>query len=189
MLLGDADVERAVRKLFENFVDAGPVGHRGGERDDPAVASISSHIVRPKTSVYVGGADLARFVGQPRGRIERARSRDMRSSSFRIRESFALCGQGVDDHGPVIDLFRFLKGADQHRHVVAVDIADVFEAKLVDQRTGQNGRRDRVLKRLRGAPERSADTGNAFKGVADTFFQMLVALSFFNSIQVTAQRA
>ena len=34
VLLGDADIEGALRKLFQNLVDARPVRHRRRQRDD-----------------------------------------------------------------------------------------------------------------------------------------------------------
>ena len=52
----------------------------------------------------------------------------------------------MDDHGAVVDLLRFLKRADEHRDVVSVDVADVFETELVDERSRQHGGGDgRVL--------------------------------------------
>ena len=51
VLLGDADVEGAMRERLAEDVDAGAGRHRGGDRDDPVVLLASLTRLSPNTLV------------------------------------------------------------------------------------------------------------------------------------------
>ncbi len=108
---------------------------------------------------------------------------------FRIWKSFSLCRQRVDDDRTVVDLFRFLKSTDEVCDVMPIDVADVFESKLVDESSGQDRRGDRVLYRLRRVAQMTTDSRNAFERVADLFLQMLITLRFLDTVEIAAQRS
>ncbi len=74
--------------------------------------------------------------------------------------AFAFGCQRVNYHGAVVNLFGFVQRLHQRFHVMAIDIADVFEAEFVDQRAGQNGRGDRIFHRLGGVMQGFANCGN-----------------------------
>ena len=74
--------------------------------------------------------------------------------------SFAFRGQRVNDHWPILNLLSFAQRFDQRFHVVTINIADVFEAKFVDERARQDRRGNSILHRFRGRVQTLADGWN-----------------------------
>jgi hypothetical protein len=132
VLLGDADVEGAVREALAEHVDAGAGGHGGGDGDDLRVAfGVLDQLGREHLLVLrrvrlrlrlLSGDDVellhaVQFVGRVLGELP----------------AVSFFGDDVDQHRPVLDLLDVLQHADQVVHVVPVDRADVVEAELLEQ--------------------------------------------------------
>src|SRR5207244_3238556 len=103
--------------------------------------------------------------------------------------AFSLCGQCVYDHRPVVNLFCLLESSNEHRNIVTVNIADVFETKLVDQSTRQYGRSYGVFHRLCSSPKALAHPRNRSERVPDFFLEPMIALGFLDAIQIAGQGA
>ena len=88
----------------------------------------------------------------------------------------------MNDNGAVVDLLRFFQCGYEHRHIVSVYIPDVLKSKLVYKCTGQHGGGNSVLHGLRHITKMPSDARNASQSIANLFFQMLVALSFFDPV-------
>ena len=93
----------------------------------------------------------------------------------------------MNDHRTVIDLLGLFEGPYQHWDIVTVNIADVFEAKLVYKCAGQDSRGDRIFHRFCSCSKSVADAWNALQGIADSLFPVVIALRLFDAVQITAQ--
>src|SRR4051795_1094533 len=103
---------------------------------------------------------------------------------FAARVTFAFSCKRMDDDRPVIDPFGLFEGTHQHRHVVAIDVADVLEPKLVYECTGKDCRRNGVLDALSGPAEALANTRHGFERAAHLFLQPVVTLRFLDAIEI-----
>ena len=150
--------------------------------------AINSHIVRRKPPCR-SAPWLHDLIGLPvfrskgPGRVPRV------VIVFRCRKAFAFGRQRVNDDRAVLDLLRFVERCNQRSRIVAVDVADVFEAQFVDERAGQDRRRDRILHRLRRVMQRSAERGNREQRLFHFIFETVIALRFANAIEIARQRA
>ena len=133
VLFGDADVEDALGKELLHPVDAGPLGHGGGDRDDLFVATrrlqqrVAEHFgvgggvglgLGLRAGDDVEGRDAVIFVV---GRLGR-------------RIAVALLGHDMDQHRPAVHVAHVLEDGQQMVEIVAVDRSDVVEAQLLEQR-------------------------------------------------------
>ena len=66
----------------------------------------------------------------------------------------------MDDHWAILDLLRFMQSLHQCAHVMAVNVADVLETQFVDERTGKDSGRNRILHRLRSMMQSLAHRRN-----------------------------
>ena len=159
MLLGDADIEEAIRIFLGELLQPGAGRHRRGDRHDPRVG--------------IGGCQQA--LGEDRGVGRRSRRRlgllagDDVELRYRVelvarrlggRIATTLLGNHVQQHRALlVRLAQVAQDRQQVVHVVAVDRADIVEAELLEQRAaGQDAAGELVgplggaLDRLRQAP-------------------------------------
>ncbi len=159
VLFRDAYVKRPIGKSFERVANAGAVRHGRGQRDDLLVplhqlAKRFAKYLRVSRRLRCGLNRLAGFQIEGTGRVP------LIVIFFRRRVTFTLGRQRVNDHRAVFDLLCFAQRRDQRAHVVAVNIADVFETQFVYQRSGQDRGRDRVFHRFRGMMQTLANGRN-----------------------------
>ncbi len=108
---------------------------------------------------------------------------------FGIRKTFTFRRQSVNNHGCIINLFRFFERTDEHRHIMSVNITDIFKTEFIDQRTRQNRRRNCVFDGFRHIPQTVSQTRHRFQSVANFFLQTMITLRFLNAIQISGQCA
>src|SRR3982751_5676884 len=106
-----------------------------------------------------------------------------------VRKTLSLCRQGMDDHRAVVNPLRFFERSHQRGNIVPVDVAYVLKTKLVDQRTWKHGRSDGVFHGFCRAAEAFPEAWDTFEGVADLFFEVLIALRLPDPVEVSAQGA
>ena len=162
VLLGDADVEEALRVRGGEGRETGPVGHRGGDRDQALLA---------------GGLAQQRLA-EDRGVRWRRRSRDQRAGgrveradpvvagrvALGRRVALALLGDHVhEDRLPEL-LADVAEGLDEVLQVVAGDRADVPESELLEEQARNDQRLDRLLDALGELGGLLADAGGASAG-------------------------
>ena len=133
MLLGDADIEGAIRKRFSENIEAGARRHRRGDGDDALVLrgflhqAFAEHLgigrrirlgFRLRAGRDVERNDAVIFVG---GRFGRA-------------VALALLRHDVNQDRPVLGVAHILQDRQEMIEAVAVDRADIIEAELLEQR-------------------------------------------------------
>ena len=167
LLLGDADVEVAVRHRLLQDVQAGAGVHRGGDPDDARGRAGTRDQGSPNTCVYCGLAALAARLG--RRRRARRRSVGLAACHFSMPSrppssagakplplTVAMCtttGRSASNAA--------LSARAQRAHVVAVDDADVGPVELLPEQPGRPERLDRLLQLRAEALERGADARRA----------------------------
>ena len=67
---------------------------------------------------------------------------------FGGRMTLTFGRQGMNDNWSIFDLLGFFQRGDQRPHIVTVNVSDVFEAELVNERAGQDRGRDRIFHSL-----------------------------------------
>src|SRR5436853_2302949 len=156
VLLGDADVKRAIRKLLECGADAGAIRHGSRQRHDLWVLfhQLRKRITEDRGVSRSFGRAFVRFAS---GEIEWTGRMPAIVIRLSLWEAFAFRRQCVNYDWSIFDLFGFLECGDKRSRVVSVNIADVCEAETVDQRAGQHCRRDDVFHRLRRVMQTLAD--------------------------------
>ena len=189
MLLGDAYVERALRKLLQHLVNACAVGHRGCERDDTLVAlhQFAHRLPEDRRVLRVRG--LRGLDGLAGLEVEGACGVPCVVVLLARGVALALLRERVDDDGAVLDVLGLFERTHQGARVVPVNVADVLEAQLVDERAGQHGRRDCVLHGLRRLVEPLAEGRNLAQRLAHLVLEAVVALRLAYAVQVACERA
>ena len=144
VLLGDADVEEAIRKALRELEEPGGRCHRGGDRDDPLVflgrlAQRFAEDVGPVETLLERRAAV---------RIERRNPMEFVNFVSNCGAvSLALVGDDVNDHRPADAggiAQRLLDGLE----IVPVDWTTVLEPERLEDRD----RRDELLERVLHAP-------------------------------------
>ncbi len=133
MLLGDADIEGAPGESLLEQVEAGARRHGGGDGDDPVVVfglldqGLAEHLGigrRVGLGLDLGAGHHVEFVDAVifvRGGLGGG-------------VALALLGHDMDQHRPAdIGVPHVLQDREQMVEVMAVDRADVIEAKLLEQ--------------------------------------------------------
>ena len=160
LLLGDADVEVAVRHLLLQDVQAGAGVHRRGDPDDPLVASAFVRRAHRRRPACTAAAPAWRPPVGPASRPERRwRStwlggvpllHALEAAFLGGRETLALDRRDVDDDG-TFGGQRLAQRLAQGAHVVAVDHAHVGPVELLPPQPGRPEGLDRLLQ-LRAEP-------------------------------------
>ena len=188
MLFGDAYVKSALRELFQYFINTRAVGHSSGEGDDFFILShqfAHRFAQDSRISRRFGG----RFDSRAGVHIKRAGGVPGVIILFAGRVALAFSGNGMDDNRPVVNLLRLAQSRNQGAHVMAVHIADVFEAEFIDQCARQNGGGNGIFESLGGAAQSSAKARNGFELIADFFFETVVTLCAAYAVEITRKRA
>ena len=144
VLLGDADVEKALRELLGEGGEAGAVRHGRGHRHDPVILLGELFQGLPEDSGVGGGSPLP-LVHLAGGRVEGAHAVEQRGVRLGRRIPLPLLGQHVDQHR-VVEALHVFQGLQQKRDVVAVDGAYVLEAERLEK----HPRGEEPLERLLG---------------------------------------
>src|SRR5438270_10923618 len=95
----------------------------------------------------------------------------------------------MNDDRAVFDLLSFFQCGDQRAHVMTVNVSDVLEAELVDERTWQNRGGDRVLHCFGGMMKTRAYRGDRKQCLFNFVFEPMIAVRLANAIQVSSQSA
>ena len=126
VLFGDADIEVAFGMMRAEEIEAGAVGHRGGDGDDALILVGEFH--------QRVGKDLG--VGGQAGRLGHAGLRIVRSEAVKFLlaierglEAAALLREHVQQDRAIFSLEKF-ESLDQQRQVVSVDGAEVLQAEF-----------------------------------------------------------
>ena len=133
VLLGDADIEGPVGKLFLEQIDAGARRHGGRDGDDLVV------LARLFDQAFA--IDLLEGRGRRLGLDLRA-SRDVEldhavvlvGGFFRRLVPFALLRHDMNEDRPVLHVAHVLQHRQQVVDIVAVDRPDIEEAEFIEQR-------------------------------------------------------
>ena len=149
MLLGDADVEGARREGLAEKVEAGAGRHGGGDRDDPVV------VARLLDQALGEDPGVARRIGRRLGLragddVELVDAVILVGRRLGRRVALALLGHDMDQHRAVAIVADVLQHREQVLEIVAVDRADVVEAKFLEQRAAG----DVAARMLDGARDR-----------------------------------
>ncbi len=171
MLLGDADVERALGEPGLEVVEPHHVHHGGGDRDHVLATmadadDLVGEDVGPDLAarVLLAGLDVEGL-----GRVEL-----VGLVPFGGVVAEALAGDGVHDDGPAEPLGlgeRLL-----HRHpVVAVDGADVLETEVLEEPLWGNGVLHALLHGVEDVVRRRADAADRGQPLLDQVEDLLVA--------------
>ncbi len=136
VLLGDADVERAIRVRGSELVDPGAARHRCGNRADPLVA-VREPGQRLAEHVLVGGWAAAGLLLLAGDDVELLHAVVLVGAVFGRRVTLALLGHDVDQDRAFLGVADVL----EHRHelveVMPVDRADVIEPQFLEQRAAR----------------------------------------------------
>ena len=133
VLLGDADVEGALREDLLEQIDAGAGRHGGGDADDLVVLlgfldqALAEHLLVGRRVRLGLGLDAGRDVELDHAVI-------FVGGVFRRRVALALLRPAMDEDRPGLAVAHVLQDRQQLIEVVAVDRADVVEAELLEQR-------------------------------------------------------
>ena len=132
VLLGDAHVEVALGMVRAEEIEAGAVGHGGGDGDD-AVVLVGQLDEGVGEDFGVGG--LAGGLGLAGFGIVGAEAVKFLLPVERGLKAAALLREDVQQDGAIFGLEE-LEGLDQQRKVVAVDGAEVLQAELLKEDGG-----------------------------------------------------
>ena len=133
VLLGDADVEGAVRERLVEDVDAGAGRHRRGDGDDLVVLlgfldeALAEHVLIGRRVRLGLGLGAGRDVELDDGVV-------LVGGGFRRAVALALLGHDVDQDRAGLHVADVLQHGQEMVEVMAVDRADVIEAELLEQR-------------------------------------------------------
>ena len=155
MLFGNGDIEVAFWVLLGKLDQARTLAHGGGDAQEAVV--LPGHVAQPVAEDFgVSRVGRGLALGQSvLGRVEGGHAVVGQGVLFRRGVALALFGDDVQETW-ALDVLEALQGLDQHVHVVAVDGADVVEAKLFEQRAGD----DHAFDMLFGAPRQFPDAGH-----------------------------
>ncbi len=157
VLLGDADIEKPLRKLLGETVQTGAGNHRGRDGGDPVVAH--RHLDH-RAAEDLGVADRAvRRMGFAAGDVEGADPVIQAGIRFRRQVALALLGQHVDQHRPVDVVAHPLEGLDQVFQLMALDRADIVEFEGLEQHAGGEEALEALLALAQDVEDVLADIG------------------------------
>ena len=171
VLLGDADVERAVGELGLEVVQPDRMHHRRGDRDHvgPPVAEVH-HLV----GEHVGPDPLTRVLDAAVD-VERAGAVELVGLVQLGRVvAEALARDRVHDHRPV-EALRLGQHLLHRRTVVAVDRADVLQAEVLEQALWREGVLEALLHGVQRVVRRGTDAGDRVEAPLHLVEQLLVA--------------
>ena len=131
MLLGDADIEEAVRIRPGEATQPGSGDHGGGDGDDAAVALRQAY-QGVAENLGVGGR-LRRTIGLAAGHVEGTDAMEDVGVALRRAVAFALLGEDMDQHRPLRVVAHRLQGFDEIFKVVTVDGADIVELEGLEE--------------------------------------------------------
>jgi hypothetical protein len=133
VLLGDADVERALGVRLGELVDPGAARHRRGDRADQRVG-FGKPGERFAKHVLVGGRARGAFGLLAGDDVELLHPVVLVGAVLGRDVALALLGNDVDQTRALGGVAHVLEHRDQLVEVVAVDRADVVEAQFLEQR-------------------------------------------------------
>jgi hypothetical protein len=131
VLLGDPDVEIAVREALGELHEAGALAHRRRDRDDARVAL--GHLAQPVPEHLRVGRRRLRRRQQADLRVERRHAVVLDRFGRRRRVAVPLFRPHVQE-ARATPRAQVAQRLDQPRQVVAVDRPDVLEAERLEQR-------------------------------------------------------
>ena len=134
MLLGDADVERALREALGEQVQAGAGRHGGGDGDDPVVplGLLDQFLGEDLGVLRRRRLALGLLAGDD---IELGHGVQLVGGALGGRVALALLRHHMDQDRLVLDLTDIFQDRHQGVEVVTIDRADIVEAKFLEQRT------------------------------------------------------
>ncbi len=133
VLFGNADIERPLRELLLEQVDAGARRHRRGDGDDLVVLArfldqaFAEHFL-------IGGRGRLRLDLRAGGDVELDDAMIFVGGFFRGLVALALLRHDVNEDRPVLHVADVFQNRQQMIDVVAVDRTHIEEAEFVEQR-------------------------------------------------------
>ena len=128
VFFGDADIEIAFGMMRAEEIEAGSIGHRGGDGHDALILVGEFH---QRVGKHLGVGGHAGRLGHAGLRIVRSESVKFLLSIERGLETAALLREHMQQHRAIFSLEKF-KSFDQQRQVVSVDGAEVLQAKFFE---------------------------------------------------------
>ncbi len=133
MLLGDADVEAALRERLAEGIEAGARRHRGIDRDD-AVIGLGFGDQRLGEHAGIARRLRRRFLLRAGCDVEFHHAVILVGGGFGRAIALALLRHAMDQHRTrLVRIGEVLQNGEQMLQIVAVDRADVIEAQLLEQ--------------------------------------------------------
>ncbi|OIQ73359.1 hypothetical protein GALL_450070 [mine drainage metagenome] len=130
MLLGDADVEIALRKTLGELHQPRAFPHRRSDADQPRVGLC--HVAQPLAE-HLGERRLARLGrSQTDGRVELARTVIRHGIGLGQLVALALLGHDMQQHRAV-QVTQVVQGGDQRVEIVSVDRAEILDSQFLEQ--------------------------------------------------------
>ena len=134
VLLGDADVEAALREGLGEQVEPGAGRHGGVDRDDPVVGRRLADQLLGEHRGVAGRVRLG-LVLRAGDDVELGDAVILVGGTLGRPVALALLGHDVDQHRPAVaGVADVLQHRDQVVEIVAVERADIVEAQLLEQR-------------------------------------------------------
>ena len=132
MLLGNADVEAAVGEFLGEQIEPGAGRHRRGDGDDLVVLA---RFLDQAFGEHLGVLRRVRFRLHLRagGDVELDHAVIFVGGFLRRRVAFALLRDDVHQDRAVFGIAHVAQNGQQVIEIVAIDRADIIEAKLVEQ--------------------------------------------------------
>src|SRR2546421_2295852 len=104
---------------------------------------------------------------------------------LRLRMTFALCRQRVNNYRSILDLLCLVERGNQSTRIMAIHIADILEAQLADECSRQDGGRKRVLHRLGGMMQTLAYRWDCQQLLFNFIFETVITVGTSYAIQIT----
>jgi len=152
VLLGDADVEAAMRKALGEELQPRPVGHRGRHRGNALVLRRLGDQA-PGEDLGIGRRVGGRLLLLPRHHVELRDAVPLVGAFLGGGVALALPGDRVDQDRPVGAGLNRPEHREQLLHVVPVDRAEIGKAQLLEERAADGHVLQQVLRPLRALAE------------------------------------
>ena len=185
VLLGDADVVRALGEGCREPVEPDRVHHRGGDRHEVGTTSAErDHLLGEGVGpdAALGSLDAGVDV-ELAGRVEL-----VGLVPFGRVVAEALAGDDVHDHGAAELLGRGERLLDG-RLVVALDRADVLQAQILEEALRRQGVLHALLHGVQRVVDRGADAAHAVEALLHRVEELLVARARAQRGEVVGQPA
>ncbi len=172
MLLGDPDIEEAVRMHGTEVAEPGGPGHGSGDCDD---LGTSVRLADERFCECLGPGTHGGSSRLPSARVDHADTMEaVGIVGLRRQVAATLLRQAVHDHRPGIP-GGTLEGAFHQCDVVTVDGTDVLDAQVLEHPLGRDNVLDALLDTVQRLEHGATHDGGAIQGPTTPAKELLIA--------------